>query len=1006
MNKLLMTLLSVWLLMISFAAAQPRQETGRPFISNYTPKDYGSHPQNWSIVQDKRGILYFANGTGILEYDGINWRLIPSPNNGYVQSLAISPVNGTVYAGGQGNLGYLSPDSLGEMQFNSLLEKVDPKDRIFVNIWSTHATGEGVYFQGFNRIFYWSGNKMKSWKSGMRFLSSFWVNGTFYVHQNSIGLKKMAGDSLLLLPGGGKFAEERIDAILPFDNSKIVIITRGSGMFLYDGSDFTLFKTEAESFLKENQTFAGAVLPDGTFAISTMRGGVVIIDKSGNIIQFLNEEAGLLDNFVRFIYSDRHGSLWLALDSGISRIETPSPLSLYEKQSGLSSYVVYIHRHRGTLYAATGLGIFYLDVEQRKFRHVEGLLSRSWSLLSVGTEMLIATDDGVFSLDKTGIRVVKKSQGESFRAYSLHRSQMDSNRVFVGLLDGLGSLRKEGGRWIDEGRVPGVIESIRNFSENEKGELWLGTQSKGVILVQFADRNSLTSPKIFRYKSGLPKGGVSVFRIGRQNYFAMIEGIYQFNPENHSFFPDTSFGFAGFGGSQEEYTLKEDYQGNIWVNFGGETLLKKREQDGRFSLLRKPFMQINNIPVYFIYPEKDGVTWFASEEILVRYDPRVPKNYEQDYPALIRRVKAGENRLVFGGSHTGSGPPQTVSLPHQLNALRFEYSAISFEGESENQFTTYLEGFDKDWSAWSKENKKDYTNLPFGDYRFHVKAKNIFGHVSSEAEYLFRIFPPWYRTWWAYGFYGLLFVAFVFGIDRVQRRRLLNREKERTHIRETELRAQAAEAQAKALQAENDRKKNVELLSQIGREITASLDFETIFFRLYEHVNQLVDATVFGVGIYHPHKNEIEYRMAIEKGKRYEPYSRDTRNKNQFPVWCIENQKPVFINDVYREFSRYIPEYHKSGGSRLLEDGTVADDPLSIIYFPLISQERVLGVITIQSFQKNAYTDYHFSILQNLAAYTAIALDNADAYRKLNTTIEQLNSTLDELQSTQQQLIT
>jgi len=195
-------------------------------------------------------------------------------------------------------------------------------------------------------------------------------------------------------------------------------------------------------------------------------------------------------------------------------------------------------------------------------------------------------------------------------------------------------------------------------------------------------------------------------------------------------------------------------------------------------------------------------------------------------------------------------------------------------------------------------------------------------------------------------------------------------------------------------------KENVELLSEIGKEITASLDADTIFYKLYEHVNQLVDATIFGVGIFHPEKEQIEYRLAIEKGKRYAPYTRDMSDKNQFPVWCIENQQPVFINDVTQEYGRYVSAFRSANvAGAVLEDGTLPEEPLSIIYLPLASQEKVLGVITIQSFQKNAYTDYHLNLLQNLAAYTSIALDNADAYRRLDATLQNLKAA-------QQQLVT
>jgi signal transduction histidine kinase len=61
-----------------------------------------------------------------------------------------------------------------------------------------------------------------------------------------------------------------------------------------------------------------------------------------------------------------------------------------------------------------------------------------------------------------------------------------------------------------------------------------------------------------------------------------------------------------------------------------------------------------------------------------------------------------------------------------------------------------------------------------------------------------------------------------------------------------------------------------------------------------------------------------------------------------------------------------------------------------MIYLPLIYKEKSIGVITVQSFKKNAYSDYHLELLRNIATYTALALDNADAYRSLQLAQEKL----------------
>ena len=49
---------------------------GRPFIRNYNPKEFGAAFNYWAIAQDRRGVMYFGNWNGVLEYDGVSWRLI------------------------------------------------------------------------------------------------------------------------------------------------------------------------------------------------------------------------------------------------------------------------------------------------------------------------------------------------------------------------------------------------------------------------------------------------------------------------------------------------------------------------------------------------------------------------------------------------------------------------------------------------------------------------------------------------------------------------------------------------------------------------------------------------------------------------------------------------------------------------------------------------------------------------------------------------------------------
>ncbi|MFI5185329.1 MAG: tetratricopeptide repeat protein [Chitinophagales bacterium] len=192
---------------------------------------------------------------------------------------------------------------------------------------------------------------------------------------------------------------------------------------------------------------------------------------------------------------------------------------------------------------------------------------------------------------------------------------------------------------------------------------------------------------------------------------------------------------------------------------------------------------------------------------------------------------------------------------------------------------------------------------------------------------------------------------------------------------------------------------NISVLSKIGRDITSTLDLDTILNTVYENVNELMDATVFGIGIYRPDEEAIEYRLAIEQGKRFKPYQRKMNDKSQLAVWCIENNKEIFINDIQIEFSRYLKDIdYTVPASVVLEDGSMPKNPNSLIYLPLQVKDKIIGLISVQSYEKNAYSQYHLDILKTLASYTSAALYNARSY-------ESLQHALNELKLTQEQLI-
>ena len=189
--------------------------------------------------------------------------------------------------------------------------------------------------------------------------------------------------------------------------------------------------------------------------------------------------------------------------------------------------------------------------------------------------------------------------------------------------------------------------------------------------------------------------------------------------------------------------------------------------------------------------------------------------------------------------------------------------------------------------------------------------------------------------------------------------------------------------------------KNVQVISEIGKEINSTLNLETVLWTVYQHVNKMMDATVFGIGLYDPDEELIRVDLAMEKGKRYKPYTRTMKIKNQFPVWCIENKDVVFINDIRKEGKNYfeVNEYDTWEKVRVvLEDDAFSGKPVSLIYVPMMLNEMVYGFITVQSFQENVYKKVHVDILKSIAGYTVNAIANARAHQQLKQTQESLRA--------------
>ncbi|MGD2085196.1 MAG: response regulator [Candidatus Aminicenantes bacterium] len=796
----IVTALAVELLLWAHLSASPPQSnndyfqnTGFKYLKNYTPESKIIQPQNWCVVQDRRGVIYVGNSGGLLEFDGVSWRAIKVPNL-LVRSMAIDE-NGNLYIGGINEIGFFTRDSKGILEYTSLKDRLNERQRNFSRVWTTHSATEGIYFRTSNFLFRWN-SKKKEIKVLMSepdnsFVASFICNGKLFIRHKVIGLTQVINDSLKLAPGGEIFKDKKIYMMVPYDkdNKKWLIGTRSHGFYIYDGKITAPFPTEVDDYLEKNELYYGIRLKSspGEFALATRRGGLVIIDSHGNLKHIFNEISGLQDNSVKYVFEDPHGNLWVALGQGISKIEYASPFSVFDHRSDLPGMVQSVVKHSKHLYAGTTSGLYFLASE-KKFRPIPGFPS-CWFLLSIGKSLLAATSGGVFQVENNARKIVIKNP-----SYVLSHSQEDTNRVWVGTSQGLISLylysdgRNQKDQWAKEHKFNHMTQEIRTIVEDKEGNLWLGTRVNGVLKVDFTVDGGVTNPVVKRYhtSAGLPGGEINVFMAADHVMFATLKGIYRFKRKDKGFIPDFTLGDRFAGGSRGVFRIAQDQHNNIW--FHSESVnFRAIPGDSGFDVPKdNPLLMRPNDQANTIYPDPGGdIVWFAGNTGLISYDTRKEKDPQTNFFALLREVEINGTSLFYDAENfkykTFNKWKDSPSLFNfKVRNIRFQFAAPFFEGESRTQYRFFLEGYDKDWSDWSLETRKVYNNLDPGHKSFRVQAYNIYRNISREAVFEFRILTPWYSTWWAFLSYVLVFFMFTYLI--VKWRRSFRLEKERQKL--------------------------------------------------------------------------------------------------------------------------------------------------------------------------------------------------------------------------------
>ena len=825
----------------------------------------------------------------------------------------------------------------------------------------------------------------------------------------------------------------------------IVALSLDKDQVLWIGSDAGLSRIDLKSTQATIQTFADQEGFDlslirtlyhdrnNTLWVGTVNQGVFRLLKStSSFEQFRHrplDPNSLMHNHVNKIFQDQGGALWVASRStGISRVDLAS--------GGFSRYVQFQDDATGKsdnriralanadedhLWLGTySGGLMKLNLRNQRVEVWQKDVSKKLSLPDNQIASLLPLKDGRMWVGTRSGLSLFDPRTQSF-VPTFISNETNDNYIEKIMLDRSGALwitsrgglhRRLAGQqqfvtFRHDADDPDSVANNWAFTvfEDRQGTIWVGTMNG----LDYFDR---ASGKFVHFKhDDARKDSLShnrihdLFEDSRGNLWVGTSGgLNRLNK-----MPDGQFRFEFFptradGTAESVGGILEDSAGNIWIsttaglsrlNVSTGKFKNYSAKDGMIQgsyLIGATLMSANGSMNFGGWT---GVTRFRPEDIAD--NPIPPKVVVTDF--LVSNQSINKKRNDYIPNHQGGIETlKEIQLSYLDAIFSIEFSALHFADPMENSYAYQLVGFDPDWvETDAKKRFATYTNLDPGPYVFRVKASNKNGVWNEKGISLkIQISPPYWKTWWFRSAIFLLLLGLTYGLFAFRTRQLVQQKvllaEQVTHrTRELQNQKQAIEKQKETLEHAH---RNISLLSEIGKEITATLDTEAIISLLYRNVNDLMDATVFGIGFYDPARNLIEFPFVIESGKRFAPCNRDCNNKNQFPVWCIDHKKELFILDIYKEYDQYIQDLSftdnpESWGARL-QSIEVSGTPLSILYVPFFVKNEVRGVIGVQSFERSAYQSTDLDILRTLASYVGIALDNAEAYRQLQETQAQL----------------
>jgi DNA-binding CsgD family transcriptional regulator len=711
----------------------------------------------------------------MLTYDGSVWKTYPLPNKTTFRSLAVGK-DGNIYVGGQNDFGKFIPNEKGLWVFHSFKELIPEKHREFEDVWDIVHIEGSTYFRASNKIYELNDGKIFVEDS---FQADFMctVRKHIIIYDSNKGLFKLQNGTYQKIVGSETLINKTIANIIESANG-LLIATKEHGVFELKNDRIEKWENEAQQFIIDNEIRSMIRLSNDKVSIGTIYGGLIILNKEGKADSHINNKHGLLSNSILSQFLDKDNNLWLGLDKGINYIQINSSFTRIFPDGQLegAGYTAQIHQDK--LYLGTNNGLYSIPWNQydnplqpKSFSLVNNSKGQTWGLDVIGDKLILSHDEGVFTI--TGNNAQKFMDDDGY--WLFHELEGNNKFVVTGTYHGLSLLKQDGQEWIFIQKISDLVESSRFLEADKYGNLWVAHPYKGIYKINKSEEYSTSNVELLGKAEGLFSNLHNhLFKIKDEIIFCAEQGFFTYNYDSKRFDPYTPF-YDIFDDWTKIRRLAETPNGNIWFISGTEIgLLEVKDVGLRRIINKKVFPELKDLlngGFELIYPYDENNVFISTERGFIHYSPNNNNVTTSDssFQVVLNEVAVThpEHNIIFHGQIDNKyQSPSNITYPHNSNAFSFSFSSTSYAQNHLLQYRYKLDGYSDEWSNWSAQNKKEYTNLPSGDYSFLIQAKDYQYRESKPYSYSFSIAPPWYLSIWAYILYAVLIAFLLFYLYR------------------------------------------------------------------------------------------------------------------------------------------------------------------------------------------------------------------------------------------------